>query len=155
MQEAAEVASCRPVAQRQLALFDPEARADRVDRHSHLAAEARREREAGGAGGRRERALPGERLARLVAAAEPDQLARGALGDPEASALPLAKGGNGQVGAVLDERLEVALEVGVAEEQRARAGLALGERQRLPLAEPRQPHDSRSGPFRRVRGPVA
>ena len=56
---------------------------------------------------------------------------------------------------VADERGEVALEVGIAEEQRAGAGLALGEGQRLPLAEPRQPHDPRSRPFSRVRGPVA
>src|SRR3954462_6038973 len=144
VQEAAEVASRRPVAQFELALFDPEAGADCVDRHTHLAAEPRREREAGGTGSRRERPLSGERLARLVAAAEPDELAPGALGDPEASALPLAKGGDRHVGAVLDERREGAVEVGVAEEQRPGPRLALRERERLPLAQPRQPHHFRA-----------
>ena len=44
---------------------------------------------------------------------------------------------------VLDERPEVPLEIRVAEEQRPRVELALGERQRLALATPRQTDDAR------------
>jgi hypothetical protein len=47
VQEPAQVATGRPVAERQRHLADAEAGASRVDRHPDLAAEARRERERG------------------------------------------------------------------------------------------------------------
>src|SRR4051812_19668597 len=101
MEEATRVAPGGAMAERQLLLAHLEARANRVDRHPHLAAEPRSEREARFARGRRERALTGERLAGLEAAEEPDQLTSGALRDPETAALARLERGNGQVGAVL------------------------------------------------------
>ncbi len=65
--EARCIAAARAMAQRELELLNAEPRANRVDRHPHLAAEAGSRREAGNARGRRERALARERLARVEA----------------------------------------------------------------------------------------
>src|SRR5438093_6158465 len=135
--EAARIAACRPVAQWELHLLDFEPLPGRVDRHPHLAAEPGRGRKAGGAGSRGKRALAGERLARLETGAGADERASRPLGDPEASALALSERGDGEIRVGLDERREVALEVGIAEEQRPGSGLALGEGERLTLPEPR------------------
>src|SRR5581483_7053896 len=89
--ETGEVAAGRAVLERQLHLLDRDAGSRRVDRHPRLRAEARREREDGGAGAGRERALTRERLGRVDAGAEPDERPRGPLRDPEASAPPLGE----------------------------------------------------------------
>src|SRR5437763_1702236 len=146
--EAARIAAGRAVAQWELHLLDFEPLPGRVDRHPHLAAEPRRGRKAGGAGSRGKRALAGERLARLEAGAGADERASSPLGDPEASAPALSERGDGEIRVDLDERREVALEVGVAEEQRPGPGLALGEGERLTLPEPRQPDHPRASLLR-------
>src|SRR5205823_3833722 len=93
--------------------------ADGIDRHPDLAAEAGRQREDGCARGRRERTLARERLTRVEAGTQRDQRARDPLDDPEAAALPLGERGDREVRVALEERQQVAREVGVAEEQGA------------------------------------
>ena len=151
----AKPAASRPVARcssGSSTLLDAQPGADGVDRHPHLAAEARREREAGRARRRRERRWPesGSRASKPVSSA--DERAAGALGDPEAAALPLGERGDGEVGAASSERAQVAAQVGVAEQQRARRRGALGERQRLALAAPRRAGATRAPAASRALG---
>ena len=143
MQKAAQVTAGRAVSERKRDLVHREARARRVDRHPGLAAEPGREREARLPRGGRKEALPRERFLGVEPAAQADQRASGCLRDAEAAALPLLEPRHGEVGSVLDERREVPLEIRVAEEQRPRVELALGERQRLALTPPRQTEDAR------------
>src|SRR4051812_5574101 len=154
MDEAPWVAPGRSVPQGQLTLADLESRADSVDRHADLAAEARREREAGLPCRGRERPLAGEWLAGLEPAQQPDQLSGTALRDPEASALALLESRDGEVRVLIEQSGRIAEEVGIAEEQRARARLALGEAQGLSLAESREAHDPGSCALGRRRSPV-
>ena len=108
------VAAGRAVLERQLDLLDVEPGADGVDRHPHLAAEARREREeaarAAGESARwpesGSRASKPER-ARISARAGP-------LRDPEAAALPLGEARRSRGRRRRGERAQVAREVGVA-----------------------------------------
>ena len=99
VQEAAQVASRRPVLERQLDLLHLEPGADGVHGHRGLAAEPGREREDLLPRRRRERPLAGERLARLEAAGPADQRARRLLRDPEAAALLAGEGGDAEVAA--------------------------------------------------------
>src|SRR5919201_197139 len=158
VEEAADVASGDAVAERELALLDPAAGADGVDRRADLATEPRRERKARLARRRRERALARERLACLEPAERLDEGAGSALRDPEAAAAPPREGRDREVDAAVSEPPEVALEVGVAEEQRSRRGLAFRKRERLALAQAREADDAGAGPLRdggsRVAGAV-
>src|SRR4029453_7751285 len=97
-------------------LADVEAGADRVDRHSHLAAEAGREREACRPRGGRKGPLARERLAGAETAAGPDEQAGGPLRDAEPAALPLGEGGNGEVVLALEQGRDVAVQIGVDEQ---------------------------------------
>ena len=142
MQKAAEVTAGRAVPERERDLAHGQARARGIDRHPRLAAEPGREREALRPRRGREETLPRERLLGVEPAAQPDKRASGCLRHAEAAALALREPRDGEVGAVLDERRELPLEVGVAEKQRARGELALGERQRLALAAAREPDDA-------------
>ena len=63
-------------------------------------------------------ALPRERLARLEARSQPDQLAGRALGDPEAASAPLGEGGDGEIRLSVGERAQIADEVRVGEHDR-------------------------------------
>ena len=153
--EAGDVATRRAVLEVELDLADVEAGPKRVDRHPRLDAEAGRDREHLGARPRRERALPGQRLLDAASAAELDQAAGDALREPEPAAGAPREAGDGEVGLVLHERPQVADEVGIAEEERPLAALALGERQRLTLAPAGKRDDARAR-VRRDRGrPVA
>ncbi len=138
----------------ELDLADVEAGAYRVDRHAQLAPEAARERETGSSRSRAEIALPGERLGCFEATAKADQPPRGLLRQPEASADALGERGDREIGVGGDERAEIALEISVAEEERAGWSDALGCGQRLALAEPGSPDDRRAGAERNLAGPV-
>ena len=155
MDEAGEVAARRAVLEVDLDLADVEAGPKRVDRHPRLDAEAGSDREHLGARPRRERALPGERLRDAAPATELDQAAGDALGEPEPAAGAPREAGDGEVCIGLHERPQVAGEVGVAEEERPLAALALGERQRLSLAPARKRDDARARVRRDRRRPVA
>ncbi len=80
----------------------------------------------------------------LVAGREPDQPPRRLLRDPEAAALLARERGDRQVGVAVEERRQVAAEVGVAEQQVALVRHSFAERQRLPLAAMRQPEHERA-----------
>src|SRR6266540_125081 len=146
--EAAEVAPGRAVAQRQLELTHPQTGPRRVDRHSHLASEPWGGRETRLPCGRREQTLAGERLARFEPGQKGDQAPRDPLRDAEASADSLGKYGDAQVRAVLDEWREVAGQIRVAEQKEAGRCCPLRRGQRLPLpATPKAQHDP-AGLFR-------
>src|SRR4051794_26803982 len=104
MEKASGVAAGRAVPQRQLVFPDAEPGAHGVDRHPKLTTEPWCEREAGLASGRGERALPGERLASTEAAAGKDESPRGALREPEASAVPFRKDRDRQIGIGVQQR---------------------------------------------------
>ena len=109
VREAAEVAAGLAVAQRQLELRDAEPGARGVDRHAHFAAESGGEREALLRARPRDSARwpeSGSRASKPASAT--DERARHALGDPEAAAAALGERGDREVGAVPDERPEVA-----------------------------------------------
>src|SRR6185436_11576066 len=135
--EAGEVAAGRAVLEVDLDLADVEARPQGVDRHPGLDAEAGSGGEDLGAGPSRECALPGKRLLDAAPAPELDQAAGNRLGEPEPAAGAPREAGDGKVCIVFHERPEVSDEVGVAEEERPLAALALGERERLSLAPAR------------------
>ena len=94
----------------------------------------------------------------MEAAAHAHEGTRGALREPKASALPLGEGGDREVRHAFQQRREVALEVGVGEEQAPRRRLSLGEREGLSLAQAWQPDDAgacpTSGRGRRIAGAV-
>ena len=90
--------------------------------------------------------LPGAKL---------DERPRGALREPEPTADTPREARDRHVGTRLDERMEIAVEIGIAEEDRPGAALPLGERQRLSLASARQPDDPGARRLRRRRRPVA
>ena len=73
------------------------------------------------------------------------------LAMPEAAALCLREGGDREIGGPLQERARVSVEVGVDEQEPSRGRLALGEGERLALAETRQPHDPGTRPLGRAR----
>ena len=124
MQEPAQVTPGGAMPEIDLDLLDGQARPHRVHGHPGLGTgEPEREREHPAARSRRQRALAGDRLARLQAAGRANQRPRRPLDDPEPAALPLGKRGDREVGVALEQRPEVAGEVGVAEQQRP------GERQ--------------------------
>ena len=127
-----------------------------VVRHPRLAAEPGGDREAraAGAGGTALRwPDSGSRSSRPVPSRISDGC--GALDDAEAASLPLGERGDGEVGPLLEQRPEVADQVGVAEEQRAVGRGPLGQRQRLSLAAAGQPQDPGAGRVRLDRGSVA
>ena len=155
VQEAAEVAAGRPVAEGQLDLLDGQPASESVERHPRLTAEAGRARKAPAAGSGRQRALSRERLAQLAPGGESQQLAGGPLDDPEPAALPLGERRDREIGLALEQWAEVAREVGVAEEQAPGRCSPLAERQRLALAAAREAHDPRTGGFCGRRSPVA
>ena len=103
-----------------------------------------------------QRALPRQRLAHPLAGAELDQRPRDRLRDAEPAADPARERRDRDVRPVacsgllqaLDERPEIAAEVGVAEQERPGRALALGEGERLPLAAAWQPDDPRTGRLR-------
>ncbi len=87
-----------------------------------------------------------------IARGEPDQPARRLLWRSR-SRRP-ASASNAAIVSVAvaaEQRPEVAAKVGVAEQELARRSLALAQRERLALAAPREPDDSRSGSRRNVR----
>ena len=104
VEEARGVATRGSVVEVDLDLLEGEAGAQRVDGHAHLAAEARREREADGPGARAHEPLAGQRLPGADARAQPDQLPPHALGEAEAAADPPAERGHRQVGLASGER---------------------------------------------------
>src|SRR6185437_13398499 len=71
--EPAEIASRRAVAQRELDLLDAQPGAQRVESHPRLAAESGGGREAGSAGAGREHALAGEWLTELAPRPKPHE----------------------------------------------------------------------------------
>ena len=144
MGEPADVAAGRAVLQVELDLGHPQPRPHGVDRHPRLDPEPRRHGEDRLARGRGERALTGERLADVHPSEPADERARDGLGEPEPASRSACEGRHREVGVRLDERREVAAEVGVAEKDRARAALPLRESQRLPLPAAGQPHDTRA-----------
>ncbi len=154
MEEAGGVATRGPVVEIELHLLEGEARPERVDRHPHLGAEARRQREAGLPRPRPEEALARERLARRGARPQAHELAPDALCDPEASAHATAERGDCEIGLALGERAQRAAEVRVGQEQwpRRRGALAGGER--LALSEPLDAKHDRSSRLGALRGPI-
>src|SRR6185503_2431791 len=136
--EAGEVVARDAVLEVELDLADVEAGPKRVDRHPRLDAEAGSDREHLGAGPSGERALPGQRLLDAAPTPELDQAAGDRLGEPEPAAGAPREAGDGEVCIVFHERPEVSDEVGVTEEERPLAALALGERERLSLAPARE-----------------
>ncbi len=155
MDEAGEIADGGAMLELELDLAELEAGSKRIDRHPRLDAEAGREREAGGSRRRREDALPGERLTRRSACRELDQASRGSLREPEAAALRAREPGDDEIAVSLDERRQVAAQIGVAEQQATRRCGALRDRQRLALAAVREPEHPRAGDRRRMRGRIA
>ncbi len=139
MREPAQVAPGRAVIEVELDLLHLEAGTDGVDRHPRLDPEAHRNGEHGRAGARGQVALPRERLTRREPAAQPDQRARRRLREPEAAADARRERRDRELGLGIDERPQVATEIGVAEQERPRLELPLRERQRLPLAPSREP----------------
>ena len=133
------------MAERKLHLAHREARAQRVDRHADLATEAGGERERRVPRPLGERPLAGQRLPRLEAGPHADEGARRLLGDSKAAALALGKRRHREVGARGEQRRQRSPHVRVAEQERPRRRLPLRERERLPLAAPRQPDDPRAG----------
>jgi hypothetical protein len=125
------------VLERQLVLADGQARLDGVHGHPDLAAETAGEREAGPARGLVQVALAGKRLARFEPARETDQPACDALREAEAAALAALEDRDSQVALAVEERTQVAAQVGVAEQKGAGRGRPLAERERLPLAPAR------------------
>ena len=89
--------------------------------------------------------LARERLLCVVAGCEPDQPPRRLLRDAEAAALPARERRDGQVALALEQRPQVAAEVGVAEQELALARDPLAERERLSLAAVRQAKDECTG----------
>jgi len=135
--EPAEVAARRTMAQRKLHLADAQSRPRGVDRHPHLAAEAGRNREARRPCRSRERALSRKRLAHLDAAERADQTPGHMLRQTEASPHSFSKSGDGQIAPQIQQCSEVAGEIGVTEQQRSGRRGALGSGQRLALAATR------------------
>jgi hypothetical protein len=154
MCEAPEGPAGRPVPQRQLRFADSEPGSRGVDRHADLATETRGHREAGRASRRRERPLAGERLTGLEASEGGDQASRDELGNAEAAADSLRKGGHVEVDALLKQGRQLAQQVGVAEQKCAGRSGTLRGRQRLSLAAPRQPQHDRARRFGDLGGAV-
>src|SRR6266540_7022237 len=139
--ESAEISARRSMGDGQLDLLDAQACSESVDRHPDLAAEACCEREAGPAGGGRQRPLTRERLPGGIAAARLHERTRRALRDAEAAALPLCERGDREVGIRLEQRAQIPAQVGVADDESSGRGLPLGERERLALASPPKTDD--------------
>ena len=153
--ETGGVAARGAVLELQLHLPHVEPGAQRVDRHPRLDAEPRRHGEELAPCLRRQRSLARERLVHPPPAAQLDQRPRHALRDAEPAARPSCEHRDDDVSVRLDERPQVTGEVRVTEEQRPLAAHALGERQRLSLAAPRQAHDASARGLRLGGGPVA
>ena len=117
VQEAAEIAAGGAVLELDLGLGDREPAPGRVGRHRRLAAEPGREREDRVARRLGQPPLARERLAGVEAGREADQPPRDSLRDPEAAALPAREGGDRHVAVAVEQRPQVAAEVGVAEQE--------------------------------------
>ncbi len=144
MEEAARVPAGRAVPEVELDLPDVEAGLQSVDRHPCLDAEPGRDREERLARCRGQRPLARERLSQAAARPKLDQPARSPFRHAEPAADSRGEGGDRDVRGGRSEGTEVAVEVGVAEEQRPRGALPLGERQRLSLPPPAEPDDPRA-----------
>jgi hypothetical protein len=155
MEEPRGVATSGAVAEVELHLPDVETGLQRLDRHPRLDAEAGCDREHCRTRGRRERPLTRERLAHDASAAELDQGPCDALREPDPAAQPAREGRDRHVCPGPDERTEIAVEVGVAEEQRPLGALALGQGERLPLPPPREPDDAGARSLGGRGGPVS
>ena len=131
VEEAARVPAGGAVPEVELDLPDVEAGLQRVDRHPCLDAEPGRDGEQRLARCGGQRPLAREGLPQAAAAPKPDQPARSPLRHAEPAADSRGEGGDRDVRGGRSEGTEVAVEVGVAEEQRPGGALPLGERQRL------------------------
>jgi hypothetical protein len=101
VEEAGEVAPRGSMVEVDLDLFHAQPRPECVDRHPHLAAEARCQRKARRAGSGTQATLARQRLARCEAGAEGDELTGDSLGDPEPAAGFVAESRDDQVGVTL------------------------------------------------------
>jgi len=155
VEEAAGVAAGGAVAQRQLELGKREPGAGGVDRGSDFTAEAGGERKARGTSVLGERPLSREWFDWNEAGPCSNQCAGGALRDPEAYALPLDEDGDREIRAALEQRPEVAVEIGVAQQQRPRRRSPLRKRQRLTLSARGQAEDAGPGALGDLRRSVA
>ena len=155
MGEACRIPAGRAVAEVELDLADVEPGLQRVDRHPHLAAEAARHREAGRPRSLAQVALARERLREQAPSPRLHDHPGGALRDPEAAALRPCERRDGEVAARLDQRLQVAVDVRVAEQQWPGRCDPLRSGERLALAEAWARHDRRARCTRALGRPVA
>ena len=160
VQEPLEVAAGAAVTKRQLHLPKAKTGPGRVDGHAHLAAEAGRHREACGPRPDGQRALSGERLARLDPGQELDEEPGRALRDAEAAADVLGEHGDAEVGGLVQKRgqfagkIRIAGSVGRQIARTDRRG-PLCRRQRLAFPPAREPQHDGPGVLRNIGGAVA
>ena len=100
-------------------------------------------------------ALPRERLTWSEPAAQPDQRSRRRFREPEAAADAGRERRDRELGLGIDERPQVATEIGVAEQKRPRLELPLRQRQRLSLAPSGQPDHASACLLRALGGRIA
>ena len=153
--EAGHVATGCPVAERQLDLFDLEPGLQRIQGHARLAAEAGGRREAALTRSRRERPLPGERLAQVATGGQAEELASRALDDPEAAALAFSEHRHGQVGSRSDERPQISAEIRVAEQEASGRSRPLRACECLSFSSARKREHAGAGLLGDACGPVA
>ncbi len=126
----------------------------RIDRHPHLAAEPGGDGKRRGSRGRRERALPGQRFARLHTGQKLDQVPSGALRDAEAASGLLGERRDREIRLAAEQLRELAGEIGVAEQKCSRGSRALPCRKCLTLATARQAQHDGACLFCEVSGSV-